>query len=398
MLFSTNVQILPVLPPLVWVVGPPATRPGASAVLQVKDSLLEIFGFTGFMGLVSGEHLLAPWAENRPIHLEATKTGKLGRMLEAYRALIEATLPPSSLVVALNPFLLEAYRALIEATLPPSSLVVALSPFLADTFEPFFIRVFIGIVWYFVLGGALWMLIAALLPKTVHNHVSFAWVIWWFPYMVLLLPTGVLAVWTLCGNIHDRWYGNNLWSEVFMVLYVSNQSLGLVHEVLFEEGASCSFKKWLMYVHHMISAGCFFAGLFMGRMQFWACYAGLCEITNIPLNILTIAKWKGFREVFEQSLVLTRLVQVNGILLWLGFLVLRVLLFPTFIFYFTRDCLSPPSREDPCATVTWGEKFMYPFITILIWSLSFYWFILIHKGMLKAVGLRPADPKKEKSN
>eukprot|EP00457_Paulinella_chromatophora_P009065 gb/GEZN01009119.1/.p1 GENE.gb/GEZN01009119.1/~~gb/GEZN01009119.1/.p1 ORF type:complete len:302 (-),score=28.87 gb/GEZN01009119.1/:451-1332(-) len=289
-----------------------------------------------------------------------------------------------------------SFEDLLVATFPPAWLVERLAPQLfPSTLPAILITKLVGIIWFVVLGAAAWFLIALLMPKWLHHPVAFAWVLWWYPYMVLLLPSCVLGVWTCMGDIHQRWYGENIYTDAFLILYISSQFLGLIKEILWEPGSNFGMKKMLIFLHHVISGGCFVFAIYMGRLHFWACFCGLCEITNVPLNILTIAKWKGLRARFESNPFLVFICAFNGVLLWLGFLLLRVVLFPIFLWCFAYDCFYPGLGEHPCQDVTWVELIMYPFIATLIWALSVYWFILIHKGMLKALGYGPKQAQKK---
>ena len=73
---------------------------------------------------------------------------------------------------------------------------------------------------------------------------------------------------------------------------------------------------------------------------------GVCETTNVFLNILLLSKAKGpFGERVAKAL--GPLQTVNGLLLWVSFFVFRVLLFPWVLYTCYRDWTRMGERKQP---------------------------------------------------
>merc|ERR1719311_1394322 len=83
----------------------------------------------------------------------------------------------------------------------------------------------------------------------------------------------------------------------------------------------------LTAAHHILSVICTGNALIAGNMHFWACFAFLCEITTVFLNNVWLCKEITIGGAPVQSYVPTAYA-VNGLFLWAGFLVFRLILFP----------------------------------------------------------------------
>ena len=91
-----------------------------------------------------------------------------------------------------------------------------------------------------------------------------------------------------------------------------------------------------MIAHHVLSIVAYSGGLSTGRMLFWGNFDGCCEITLIFLTVLQASKLKGGTFRIAGPLLL-----INGICLWLSFLVFRIVLFPVWLYMFAQGGAPP---------------------------------------------------------
>jgi hypothetical protein len=181
----------------------------------------------------------------------------------------------------------------------------------------------------------------------------------------------------------DRFQSNSWESWQFFMLFVCHSVLHM-GITLFKK-ASWGY-KWHMLLHHTISIMMFVPaldGTFLkvGGFHHYGTLDGCCEVTGIFLNLVYLFKllnitWKP-------------LLAVNGIILWLTWIVLRLCMFPFLMYGIWRDEMAPewPETSEGMRPVIASNTYFYLcFVvnsTLLI--LSIVWFIPIHKGMMKAV-------------
>jgi hypothetical protein len=138
--------------------------------------------------------------------------------------------------------------------------------------------------------------------------------------------------------------------------------------------------------HHILSCVAYSGGIITGRLHFWAVFDGMCEFTNIFLNVLLLTKTSGgpsFGPKFKDKLGV--LFDVNGVLLWLSFLIFRICLFPLWLFYFFQDYLNIPQdiSTELWITVSTFEFTFYPLVTLFLMCLSTLWFWKLTIGVIK---------------
>eukprot|EP00931_Biecheleriopsis_adriatica_P018576 TRINITY_DN12976_c0_g1_i1.p1 TRINITY_DN12976_c0_g1~~TRINITY_DN12976_c0_g1_i1.p1 ORF type:complete len:273 (+),score=34.49 TRINITY_DN12976_c0_g1_i1:104-922(+) len=200
-----------------------------------------------------------------------------------------------------------------------------------------------------------------------------------YPVMAYL---AVKASLELIIDVKLRWRGVTETSNALVMLYVTRTILHLGMQVMQE-------MNWLLFVlmsiHHVLSLLCFGNGLVRGHMHFWGCMAGVCEITTVFLNNVWLFKEISISGRTLQSYTPGWIYSLNGLLLWLGFVVFRLALFPYWLWLFYRDVTDAPQ-------LTWNisssfERYAYAGVIVFMLSLSSYWMIPITKGLLKALGL-----------
>lgn len=140
-------------------------------------------------------------------------------------------------------------------------------------------------------------------------------------------------------------------------------------------------KKLPILLHHVAIVMCCGRGLYFGRMHIYACLDGCCEATLPFLMVLNLGRTKGggVKEWSKRNLGL--LWTLNGALLWLSFIIFRLLLFPAWLCSFFMD-ISKMETSD-WANVSFFEFTAYPLIMGLLWCLSYGWFVRIHDGLVK---------------
>lgn len=196
---------------------------------------------------------------------------------------------------------------------------------------------------------------------------------------VLIIPT-FQATMALRHSVHLRWHGRTSASVFFQVAYVSWQ---VVHLGILVKQKTAQGQKLAMLMHHLLSIPCYFGSLMTGRMHFFACLDGCCEVTNVFLNFLYLCKDVSFGGKPLQKYIPGWVYILNGVFLWLSFLVLRLCLFPAFLYTMYSDVTASPE-------VTWMktntfEHWFNPLVTLFLLVLSTHWFIRITQGLLKAV-------------
>mmetsp|Transcript_132859 Transcript_132859/g.413073 ORF Transcript_132859/g.413073 Transcript_132859/m.413073 type:complete len:248 (+) Transcript_132859:72-815(+) len=183
------------------------------------------------------------------------------------------------------------------------------------------------------------------------------------------------------ATVHERWAGTSDASYAFLWLYVIRQIISF--PLVFVGGMKASDKA-LMTMHHIASIIAYGGGLYTGRMHWFATLDGCCELTTIFLNFMLLFRALSYKGVLHT---------VNGITLWVTFLVFRLALFPYWLWKFGSDVHAHASESS--AKVTMFELVFYPATTVMLLAMSVMWFISITKGMLKAMGVLKASAKQK---
>lgn len=203
----------------------------------------------------------------------------------------------------------------------------------------------------------------------------------------LLMWSAFRGTLELRHDVELRWRGTTAASQLFQILYVTRCILHI--GVLFMQRMSRR-DLWLMCLHHLLSVACFGGALLTRNCHYWACLNGCCEVTNVFLNNVWL-----FKEISINGLRLQqhlpRLYVANGFLLWLSYVVFRLLLFPYWLYSWHADLTS-------AAELTWErisnyERYLYVCVTVFLLLLSLGWFVPITSGLLKALS-QSKEPQK----
>jgi len=209
----------------------------------------------------------------------------------------------------------------------------------------------------------------------------------------LLAGSAIVGSYKLSHDVELRWHSNVIESRFFIRLYMAR--------AIFHCFLQCFEKmSWshmlLMSLHHVISTVAYSEGLCTGNMHFFGCLAGVCEMSTIFLNNLYLSKELTFGGTELKEVMPKWLYAMNGVCLWLSFLVFRICLFPTWLYIMYVDAKAYP--QEMWAKATAMEKYGYPCVTVFLFVLSSYWFIPITKGMLKHLGLIKSAPKTDRTS
>jgi len=201
----------------------------------------------------------------------------------------------------------------------------------------------------------------------------------------IFFPLVYFAIKHTCSHSHPvqtRWTETSPAAISFLWLYVMRQVVSFPGLFL---GDLSLANKILMAVHHVASIICYGGGLATQRMHWYACLDGCCEVTTIFLNMLLLFRAIDYKGVFNS---------LNGVALWLSFILFRLVLFPCWLYQFYQDLNNYPGETT--AKTTLFERTCYPATTILLLLMSAQWFVSITKGMLKALGMMKPKLKDKK--
>eukprot|EP00756_Hemistasia_phaeocysticola_P029681 Hpha_TRINITY_DN16246_c1_g1::TRINITY_DN16246_c1_g1_i1::g.12990::m.12990 len=205
------------------------------------------------------------------------------------------------------------------------------------------------------------------------------------PFYPVLTYYAIMGTIDSSGSLEARWTASSPRARFYLELYVSKQ-VGHLFIQFFQKMDRTQLV--LMTVHHLTSICCYSMGLLTGRMHFWGCLDGWCEMSTIFLDNMLVMRDLGDR--WKSSPIYS----VNGIVLWFSFLVFRLVLFPTWLVWWWNDVqASPETTWDSMCTL---ERYLYPGVTILLLVLSSHWFIALTRGMLKAIGMGQKKSHKTK--
>ena len=229
----------------------------------------------------------------------------------------------------------------------------------------------------------------AFTPKNVEEPQTLAAIFLWVPIVVAMVWLAVHASLELCHDVESRWLGVSKNAFWFLRIYVASNIVAIVLELLAWWSYDRSNRiplsqRYPILAHHILSIVAYsYCLLYKRRMFFFACLDGCCEITTFFLGFLQMSKIKGgtFAQTFQKNF--PKLLMLNGICLWLSFLIFRVVLFPTWLFIFSADVYKMPNRI--WSQLSAFELMFYPAVNIFLLSLSSMWFVRLTKGVVKVL-------------
>lgn len=218
---------------------------------------------------------------------------------------------------------------------------------------------------------------------TLKQRVEIADNISSIPIYVLFCILATMSVCELWGDVHSRWHGVTMASKHFQLLYVAKVTFHLPVNYIVLQGDPVF--HLLMVAHHLTSIACFGGSLITARMHFWATFNGLCEVTNVFLTSVFTLKWfsaqNSSTHIFANAFL--------SVLLWITFLVFRLVLFPVCLCWLYVDSSKHPAETWDRLTIY--ELSLYPTVTFFLLVLSIVWFVPVTKGTLKVLGFHDKE-------
>jgi len=142
-------------------------------------------------------------------------------------------------------------------------------------------------------------------------------------------------------------------------------------------------KVWLFYLHHILVIAVYGGGVAYGQFNYYLAWAGLVEMTNIPLSGISILgrfNMKG-NPIYVSS----------GVILYITYVGSRIISMPLALFGLIRDIWEYPEE-------TWNKSNLPHlcisiFSCVVIFGMSAFWFQRIHDGLMKHISGKTAPTK-----
>lgn len=207
-----------------------------------------------------------------------------------------------------------------------------------------------------------------------------------YPTLVILAVTASLS---LNSSVESRFSHVSEMSHTFMVLLPTRCVLHI--PVTFMQRSSLRDKVLISFHHGLCILALGYACLSC-RVHYYATFGSWCEVTNIFLNNVWLFKevtigGKTLREHVPNTVYI-----INGFLLWLSYLLTRLVLFPYWLYQWYRDVSRFPALS--LERMTRLEHYIYPVTIVILLILSIFWFMPITKGFLKATKGTPSKVEK----
>jgi hypothetical protein len=188
----------------------------------------------------------------------------------------------------------------------------------------------------------------------------------------------------LHGDVESRWKSSTYESQLYMLLFVVDNT---IHLPLQAAKDTPTGKNMSVITHHVLSNLCYCVSLASGRMHFWACLAGVSEVTNPPLSLVFIMKECGW----QGGAVMGRLFQLASLLVWVSFFIFRCVLFPAWLVEFATDhyfnylvvvCVS-----------TLFERAIFVAVIAILLALSVSWMVPLTRGLQRTLFYGVSTPQ-----
>jgi hypothetical protein len=175
-------------------------------------------------------------------------------------------------------------------------------------------------------------------------------------------------------DIYQRWHGKSALIRCGMLIHLGTS---IYESIVFTYYG----RPWVFHMHHVIVVLTYGLAIFTDTNHVFAAWHGLTEWPNFNLCILKIC------------LVLNRgrggIGEIlNGLSLYLGWIVFRMLSLPLLFYVYWDDALRYPSLThwiEPQSLALRTLKWLISPGTIAIFGLSALWFVPIQRGIWKAL-------------
>ena len=196
------------------------------------------------------------------------------------------------------------------------------------------------------------------------------------PFYVIIFALAAFSAYELCGKMSTRESGITKSSYLFLMLYVTRMSTHSITQWIVL--ADKPTLRLQMTAHHLLSTVCFLVVLNSTKRHFYASFAGCCEFSTIFLNIILALKWFT-SPVQKRKASHIALTKATSVMLWMGFLCFRIILFPMWMYMYYIDIIQ--MWQD----ATYFEMYIYPSVGSLIFVLSCIWFVPISQGTFRSL-------------
>jgi len=225
------------------------------------------------------------------------------------------------------------------------------------------------LAWAISLCGFVFGICFFLVPEThKHRRWSVGDLLFSVPYYPFISLLAINSVFTLYDK--DHFFDFVPSSYLCLLFYAAGNIIHI--PVTFLKTQDLTFKFQLL-LHHLLSITCYVNGLYTLSMHFYGTLDAICEISTIYLNFVFL-----FKEFNAPPLLQT----VNGIILWITYLFLRIFLFPRWLYMFSTEIRNDDTIWD---RLNWIEKWITPITTLILFILSSLWMISLTKGLVKNV-------------
>lgn len=220
---------------------------------------------------------------------------------------------------------------------------------------------------------------------TQSQRIEAADILFSLPFYVLLVGLAQVSFYELYGDLSSRWTGVTVASKYAMILFSFRMFLHSPVQWVVLKG-SPEFRLQMM-VHHLYSGGCAFVALVLGRGHFWFVFTLIAEVSTVFLNGVLGLKW-----LSPQNSTLYCVINTFcGVMLWIGFIVFRLVMLPVLSIWFLWDASMYPSKT--LSNWTTFELVIYSLTVPLLIVLAFVWFGPITQGFFKALKNMCSDTK-----
>ena len=219
------------------------------------------------------------------------------------------------------------------------------------------------------------------LHKRIYRTCFYVWVV----ILPVMIGAALSAVFQLSDTIEHRWQGTTPASYLFLRIYCALNILSTLQEFYewYREGGTL-LSKLPTLVHHFVSILVYSLCLvvYRERLHYFACLDGLCEFTTVHLTILQWSKLKNNAAAVWLQKHCNFIFLLNGCLLWLTYIVFRLMLFPYWGYTWYTDIFQLDSAFIEGIGI---QVWLCPAVTFFLFVLSVMWFHKIHTGMMKAL-------------
>uniref|UniRef100_A0A7S0H4D8 TLC domain-containing protein n=1 Tax=Amorphochlora amoebiformis TaxID=1561963 RepID=A0A7S0H4D8_9EUKA len=186
------------------------------------------------------------------------------------------------------------------------------------------------------------------------------------PLALMIFYLYLWAISLLSGSVESRWRGDEYSFYIGAVLHCSFS----IYEVIIYAIVG---KQWLFYLHHIVVLIVYFLGASAHQINFYLAWAGLVEVTNFFLSIISFMGRLNMKG--NPTYIL------SGVGLYISYVISRLISVPLAVGFLIKDMVLDPAN-------TWDMSLkphvVFALLTsVVVYLMSAFWFKKIHRGMTK---------------